>query len=349
MAERRWMIMKADGEGVGEVTRHTTAEGRNIYCMPIEVFPNFVGNVYVISDGEVRILVDTGSPMPNSNENLVAALAQIGEKFGEPIALADIDKIVITHGHTDHFGGLPFVRKHTDAPVGVHVLDRRILSHYEERVVVASKNLSVFLAGSGLSETAQEATMQMYMATKSFYKSGPVDFDLAEGEALEENIDVYHVPGHCPGQVCLQVDDILLVADHVLSRITPHQAPESLTLNMGLGHYLESLTKIESFDHIRLALGGHEDPIEDLPQRVGEIKASHEERLNKVLEICKEPASIVMVSKELFGKVGGYTILLALEEAGAHVEYLYQRGELVASNVETLRDTEDPVIEYVVA
>jgi len=118
---------------------------------------------------------------------------------------------------------------------------------------------------------------------------------------------------------------------------------------MGLGHYLESLTKIESFDHIRLALGGHEDPIEDLPQRVGEIKASHEERLNKVLEICKEPASIVMVSKELFGKVGGYTILLALEEAGAHVEYLYQRGELVASNVETLRDTEDPVIEYVVA
>jgi len=247
----------------------------------------------------------------------------------------------------DHFGGLGFVRKQTDAPVGVHVLDRRILSHYEERVVVASRKLEVFVASSGLSHTAQEATMQMYLATKSFYSSGPVDFELAEGEPLPENIDVYHVPGHCPGQVCLEVDDILLCADHVLSRITPHQSPESLTLNMGLGHYLDSLTKVEGFDHIRLSLGGHEDPIDNLPGRVAEIKKAHEERLEKVLEICAEPASTLAVSKGLFGQVKGYNVLLALEEAGAHVEYLYQRGELIASNVDKLRDDSEPVIEYI--
>ena len=67
------------------------------------------------------------------------------------------------------------------------------------------------------------------------------------------------------------------------------------------------------------------------------------------MEICKEPSWTVAVSKGLFGKVGGYTVLLALEEAAAHVEYLYQRGELVASNVETLRDPAEPVVEYVVA
>ena len=42
-------------------------------------------------------------------------------------------------------------------------------------------------------------------------------------------------------------------------------------------------------------------------------------------------------------------VLLALEEAAAHIEYLYQRGELVASNVETLLDPAQPVVEYVVA
>ena len=55
------------------------------------------------------------------------------------------------------------------------------------------------------------------------------------------------------------------------------------------------------------------------------------------------------MSKGLFGKVGGYNVLLALEEAAAHVEYLYQRGELVASNVETLRDSDQPVVEYITA
>ncbi len=340
-------IMQDGGTGVREVVRHETSEGRSIYCLPIEVFPNFWGNVYVISDGETRLLVDCGSPMPQSSENLVAAMGQIGERFGEPIGLGEIDKILITHGHIDHFGGLPFVREHTDAPIGVHVLDRRILSHYEERVIVAGKQLEVFLARSGLSEEAQETTMQMYMGSKSLYESTPVQFELDEETPLEEGIEVMHVPGHCPGQVTLRVDDVMLVADHVLSRITPHQSPESLTLNMGLGHYLESLKKVAKADGVRLALGGHEDPIDDLAGRAGEIIESHDDRLNDVLEICKEPSSTVDVSRGLFGKVKGYTVLLALEEAGAHVEYLYNRGELIAANVEDLRSNDDGVIRYV--
>ena len=47
--------------------------------------------------------------------------------------------IWLTHGHIDHLGGLRFVRRRTEAPVAVHVLDRRVLSRWEERVIVASK------------------------------------------------------------------------------------------------------------------------------------------------------------------------------------------------------------------
>ena len=36
-----------------------------------------------------------------------------------------------------------------------------------------------------------------------------------------------------------------------------------------------------------------------------------------------------------------------VEEAGAHVEYLYQRGELVAENVGELESEQDPVVRYV--
>ena len=54
--------------------------------------------------------------------------------------------------------------------------------------------------------------------------------------------------------LCLQVDDVLLTADHILSYTTPHQAPESITNNMGLGHYLASLDKIAALDGIETAI-----------------------------------------------------------------------------------------------
>lgn len=327
--------------------RFLTGDGRTIYSFTVRSFPTLVNNIYIISDGQQRILVDCGSGMEKPNADLLAGFAAISETFGEPMTLADIDTILITHGHIDHFGGLPFVRRFTAAPIGVHILDRRVLSNHEERVIIAYRRLETFLEGAGVPEDQREVLMSVYLFAKTYYRSTPIQFLLEEGRPTVGGIRVYHVPGHCSGQVCLQVDDILLTADHVLSRITPHQAPESITNHMGLSHYLDSLDKIEHLSGIRLGLGGHEDPIDDVADRIRAIRAAHDERLNKVMAICTEPRSIAAISLELFGRVDSYHILLALEETGAHVEYLYQRGELVAANLDEIEKTSHPVVRYV--
>ena len=267
------------------VAKFCTSAGRTIYSFPARAFPGLVANIYIVHDGEHYILVDTGSGREQSNQDLLNGLADIGETFGIALHLSDLDAILITHGHIDHFGGLPFIRRHSQAPIGVHPLDRRVLSHYEERVMVASRRLEAFLVSAGVSAENRADLMAMYLFAKDVYRSTTIQFTLEEGHSaldptLMDNINLYHVPGHCPGQVCIQIDDILLTADHVLSRTTPHQSPESITNNMGLGHYLDSLDKIASLQGIRLALGGHEDEMPDLAGRVEEIKQAHRERLD---------------------------------------------------------------------
>lgn len=330
---------------MSEVTKHETGQGRCIYSFRVEAFPTLIANIYVVDDGEQLILVDCGSGLEKSNQGLLEGFESLRQAYGFRFSLEAVDRILITHAHIDHFGGLPFVRQYTDAPVGVHILDRRVLSNYEERVVVAATRLEAFLQGAGVDAGHRQELMQMYLFAKGVYRSTKVDFLLEEGQSIA-GIDVYHVPGHCPGQVCLGVDDVLLTGDHVLARTTPHQAPESITLNMGLDHYLQSLERIAALQKFGLALGGHEEPIHDLSGRIADIKRLHLERLEQIVQICREPRSIVEISRALFGTVSSYHVLLALEETGAHVEYLYQRGELLATNLEEIETQSNPVIRY---
>ena len=187
------------------VERFDAAGGLGIYKLRLQAFPDFYANAYLILGADTPTLVDVGSGWASSNDDLVTAFAELQTEHGEHVSLADVGRIIITHGHLDHFGGLTFVRDHTDAPIGVHALDRRVLTNFEERLVLAAKSLRAFLVQAGLSE-----------------------------KRLADIFRFFHVPGHCPGQVCVQVADVLFTADHGLSRITPHQSPESITRNVGL-------------------------------------------------------------------------------------------------------------------
>jgi glyoxylase-like metal-dependent hydrolase (beta-lactamase superfamily II) len=179
----------------------------------------------------------------------------------------------------------------------------------------------------------------------------PVDIVLQDGMELD-GLRLIHVPGHCPGQVCIAVGDMLLTADHVLADITPHQSPESIVPYTGLGHYLDSLAKIRAAGEYRLGLGGHGPPIQELAARITDIELSHERKLAKILELMREagqPLTIHEISKRLYSRVEGFHVLLALEEVGAHIEYLYERGALAITNLDEFEQKQSVAIRYVPA
>jgi glyoxylase-like metal-dependent hydrolase (beta-lactamase superfamily II) len=203
--------------------------------------------------------------------------------------------------------------------------------------------LDEFLQEAGVASARRLQLIELYKITKSLLRSVRVDFTYeAVGMSLGP-FKMLHVPGHCAGHVVIRLHDVLFSGDHVLQDISPHQSPEHLTLSTGLDHYLKSLELVRPWaEGIRLTLGGHKEPITDLNGRIDAIRQVHAGRLAAVLGLLKQPHTVLEVSQALFGEVHGYNALLALEEAGAHVEYLYQRGQLGIDNLDELVASPEP-------
>jgi glyoxylase-like metal-dependent hydrolase (beta-lactamase superfamily II) len=318
------------------VTRYETDGGARIYRVPARVFPMLVAHVYVVVAGDYVALVDTGSGLGESDDHIRAGMEQIRDEWSERIDWPDIRRVVITHAHIDHYGGLGALREDARAPIAIHELDRRVLVNHEERMVLASRALSDFLWRAGVSESNHASLMGMYGWSKGLFRSVEVATVLRDGDLLDDLMMVRHTPGHCPGQVCLQIHDVLLSADHILAQTSPHMAPESITAMTGLWHYLDSLRKIAVVPGIRLALGGHDAPIYDVYARIAQIETSHQRKLERVIAACGEPRTINELARAIYPDVQSYNILLAIEEVGAHVEYLDQHGQLAIANLDEL-------------
>ncbi len=193
---------------------------------------------------------------------------------GEPVGWGDLTHVLITHGHIDHYGGLSFVRQRTPAPVGIHHLDRTVLTDFERRLELMAGRLRRFLESAGIDEEERQALMEMYLFTKHLFTAQEVDFLVRGRESRLGPLEMLHAPGHCPGQLVLRLGDILLTSDHVLPGITPHMAPRSLAKHTGLAEYLRSLDRLELWaGDARLGLGGHGPPIRDVAGRIEEIRA----------------------------------------------------------------------------
>jgi glyoxylase-like metal-dependent hydrolase (beta-lactamase superfamily II) len=268
---------------------------------------------------------------------------------GEDAHFERIDWCVVTHAHIDHFGGANYLREHSRARLAVHELDARVLACFEERLIVASKDLDVYWRRAGVSDEERARMGEAYRGAKRFFRSVEIDRALRDGDVIGPGYRVHHTPGHCPGQICLQAHDALFTSDHVLARTTPHQFPQAITAFGGLENYFHSLAKVRRVVEapINVALAGHEEPIWDLRARVDAIALFHRDRLARVLELCREPKTILEVTEALFGHREGYGTILAIEEAGAHVEYLHQLGKLRIANLDEVERERDPVLRYV--
>jgi hypothetical protein len=94
-------------------------------------------------------------------------------------------------------------------------------------------------------------------------------------------------------------------------------------------------------------LPAHYSIIEDVAKRIDEIKEHHNARLRKILDLCSEPKTILELTREIFPDAKKYQFLLAIDEVGAHVEYLWDRGYLGIDNIKEYLENDDVPARWV--
>jgi HAMP domain-containing protein len=97
---------------------------------------------------------------------------------------------------------------------------------------------------------------------------------------------------------------------------------------------------------VRLAAGGHEEIMDDfygVAERTLEAALSKVER---VMDQCDQPRTIYEIARQIYGQVDGYDELFKLEQTGARIEYLNQRGLVVIDNLGALEADHRAVLYY---
>ncbi len=318
-----------------------------VYRIACQVMPEFSARVHLLLGAGPPTLVDSGSGYGPSTEQILAGITAVRSEFGESIRVADIRRILITHGHVDHVGGLPEILGKTEAEVAIHELDCRMLTAHHERSVLGRGKLTQFLRQAGVAAPRRDNLIRAYGAIGRPLPRIPVEFHLDDGATLD-GLRILHTPGHSPGHVCIVVGDILLSGDHVLSHKIPQQWPESIHPYTGLGHYLDSLEKVERLEGISLVLGGHEAPFDDLAGRVQEIHRLQHRRLDRVLKLLRQngPLTIDELAAKMYPLTADFHVMLGLQDTASRVEYLHQRGRLVVANLQQIENEEDAVCRF---
>ena len=110
------MIQLANLDHINEFT---SSKGAAIYQIILEAFPGFWVYTYFVQFDDYHVLIETGSGYGDSNKHLESGFWIISGIAEKKTRLKDLTHFFITHGHINHFDGLPYVMEKSDGVVGI--------------------------------------------------------------------------------------------------------------------------------------------------------------------------------------------------------------------------------------
>ena len=291
-------------------------------------FPVDPVNVYVAG----RTIVDPGPETDEAWSIVRSALA------GHGLEPADVEQVLVTHPHPDHFG---LARRFRDR--GARVLGSEetaaIVAAYDDRLEYEASVFDGLFRRHGLSETVTGDALEIAAGLSNHVSDCPVDRILAGGDELtvgSTSMTVGTLTGHAPGELWFSYewdgDDRAIVGDHVLAEITPNpllQPPATPGEKRPrvLPAFNESLEGLHGQRFDRL-LPGHGRLIDRPADRIDAILAAHETRTDAVFSLVSGPTTAADVMGGLFGDLPPSEVFSGMSEAIGHLDVLEERGRI---------------------
>jgi glyoxylase-like metal-dependent hydrolase (beta-lactamase superfamily II) len=310
-----------------------------IHRIPIPVpFPQAGGpvNVYLVEEeaGGGVMMFDAGLGTPEAVDALERGFAQAGRRFDE------VTRIVLSHGHVDHYGAALTVieRAGHRVPVFVHAADQAKVAESGRRWRDLAPLYGAYLLRLGVPAEVFASAARNLGVSHGMARRIPEVTPLEPGTVLRTrhlSLEVVHMPGHTPGMVCLhdRRERLALSADHLLEKVSPNPIID-LGPNGEEGHfqplvsYLASIARMREME-IDLVLPGHGPPFQDHRRVIDALLAFYVKRHARIREaLASGPRTAYEIAQALFPSARPGDVFLVLSETIANVEVLEGRGEI---------------------
>ena len=201
-------------------------------------------NVYAFP-GRPMTLFDCGPNTPATETALMLGLAAAG------LVPEQIARVVISHGHPDHYGMAPRLQELSGATV---LIGRRDLPKLGDASMLVATGHLLLQEGMPMDELLAMGERERRLGDIRPSVSGAVALDGGERLRFEGfELEVLHLPGHTGGHICVfdLASGVLFSGDTLLLDISPNPLIEPDPLNpterrRSLIEFLASLDRLSS-------------------------------------------------------------------------------------------------------
>ena len=251
-------------------------------------------NIYVLA-GHDGIIYDAGYGNRKTVRIFIKELNEIKKFYEENNGVFKLTRILVSHGHPDHFSGLSRIRKALGVKIALTEKTAEIIRNKNNfgKSFNADNYKDHLIVKKGLGYRIRSFVQHLF--SDLFYKqiyglSFITDPDeiIAENAQISinnENWQIIHSPGHAVDHISLYNEEkgVLLSGDNILNSMTTWLGPP----NCNIEDYNNSIDTIRKLDNLKIILPAHGSVIAHPKERLTEILEHRKKRTQQVLDLIQ--------------------------------------------------------------